>query len=311
SMDTQHIVWANRELDVYRAHVATGGFLIVVMDVTARMRAEGMVRQSQKMEAIGHLTGGVAHDFNNLLQIISANLDMAVVSGEAKTNPKLGQRLQNAIGAVSRGSRLTGQLLAFARRQALDPRSVDLGRVIRDITDMLRRTLGEQIEVESVIAGGLWNTLVDPNQVENAILNLAINARDAMPNGGKLTLEAANAYLDDAYAAGHTEVTPGQYVMLPVSDTGSGLSPDVMSRVFEPFFTTKPEGKGTGLGLAQAYGFVKQSGGHIKIYSEIGEGTTVKLSLPRPRRPQDVLESHSSLPVEGGHESILVVEDDK
>ena len=311
SLDTQHISWANRELDIYRALVPTGGFLIVVSDITARMRAEGMVRQSQKMEAIGHLTGGVAHDFNNLLQIISANLDLAVASGEVKGSALLGQRLQNAIGAVSRGSRLTGQLLAFARRQALDPRSVDLGRVIRDMTDMLRRTLGEQIEIEAVIAGGLWNTLVDPIQVENAILNLAINARDAMPEGGKLTLEAANAYLDDAYAADHGEVMPGQYVMLAVSDTGMGMTPEVIGRVFEPFFTTKPEGKGTGLGLAQAYGFVKQSGGHIKIYSEVGEGTTVKIYLPRTRRAQDMLDASGQQPVQGGSERILVVEDDE
>jgi len=311
SLDTHHILVTGRELDVYRAHVETGGFLIVVMDVTARMRAEAMVRQSQKMESIGHLTGGVAHDFNNLLQIISANLDLAVASGEAKGNAVLGQRLQNAMGAVSRGSRLTGQLLAFARRQALEPRSVDMGRVIRDMTDMLRRTLGEQIEVEAVIAGGLWNTLVDPNQVENAILNLAINARDAMPDGGKLTLEAANAYLDDAYAALHGDVTPGQYVMLAVSDTGSGMTPEVTARVFEPFFTTKPEGRGTGLGLAQAYGFVKQSGGHIKIYSEVGEGTTVKIYLPRTRRAQDAADAASQQAVQGGNERILVVEDDE
>jgi signal transduction histidine kinase/DNA-binding response OmpR family regulator len=311
SLDTHHISWAGRELDVYRSHVSTGGFLIAVMDVTARMQAEGMVRQSQKMEAIGHLTGGVAHDFNNLLQIISANLDLAVASGEAKGNAVLGQRLQNAMGAVSRGSRLTGQLLAFARRQALEPRSVDLGRVIRDMTDMLRRTLGEQIEVEAVLAGGLWNTLADPNQVENAVLNLAINARDAMPNGGKLTLEVANAHLDDAYAALHSEVTPGQYVMLAVSDTGIGMTPEVMNRVFEPFFTTKPEGKGTGLGLAQAYGFVKQTGGHIKIYSEIGEGTTIKIYLPRTRRAQDALDVTNQQQALGGSERILVVEDDE
>jgi signal transduction histidine kinase/CheY-like chemotaxis protein len=310
-LDIRHIAWANRELDIYKAPVSTGGFLVMVSDVTARVHAESMVRQAQKMESIGHLTGGVAHDFNNLLQIISANLDLAAASGEARGNAALGQRLQNAMGAVSRGSRLTGQLLAFARRQALDPRSVDLGRVIRDMTDMLRRTLGEQIEVESVIAGGLWNTLVDPNQVENAVLNLAINARDAMPDGGKLTLEAANAYLDDAYAQSHTEVTPGQYVMLAVSDTGSGMTPDVMSRVFEPFFTTKAEGKGTGLGLAQAYGFVKQSGGHIKIYSEIGEGTTVKIYLPRTRRVQDADDLTRQQPVQGGSERILVVEDDE
>jgi len=310
-LDTHRVSWAGRELDVYRAHVTTGGFLIVVKDVTARVRAENTVRQSQKMEAIGHLTGGVAHDFNNLLQIISANLDLAVTSGEAKSNTVLGQRLQNAMGAVSRGSRLTSQLLAFARRQALEPRSVDLGRVIRDMTDMLRRTFGERIEVEAVIAGGLWNTLADPTQVENAVLNLAINARDAMPDGGKLTLEVANAHLDDAYAVGHSEVVPGQYVMLAVSDTGTGMTPEVRSRVFEPFFTTKSEGKGTGLGLAQAYGFVKQSGGHIKVYSEPGEGTTVKIYLPRTRRAQDALDDAGQQPVLGGSERILVVEDDE
>jgi CheY-like chemotaxis protein len=179
------------------------------------------------------------------------------------------------------------------------------------MSDMLRRTLGENVQVETVIAGGLWNTLVDPNQVENTILNLAINARDAMPNGGKLTLEVGNAYLDDAYASAHHEVTPGQYVVLAVSDTGTGMTPEVMSRVFEPFFTTKPEGKGTGLGLAQAFGFTKQTGGHIKIYSELGHGTTIKLYLPRTRRETDALDASAGLPVEGGSERILVVEDDE
>jgi signal transduction histidine kinase/CheY-like chemotaxis protein len=308
--DTQHIVVGDRELDIYKAPVATGGFLIGVVDTTARLRAEGMVRQSQKMEAIGHLTGGVAHDFNNLLQIISANLDLAVAAAPILADQRLRERLQNAILAVGRGSRLTGQLLAFARRQALEPKSIDLGRIIRDMSDMLRRTLGENIQVETVIAGGLWNTLVDPNQVENTILNLAINARDAMPNGGKLTLEVGNAYLDDAYASAHHEVTPGQYVVVAVTDTGTGMTPEVMSRVFEPFFTTKPEGKGTGLGLAQAFGFTKQTGGHIKIYSELGHGTTIKLYLPRTRRETDALDASAGLPVEGGSERILVVEDD-
>ncbi|MBW8708936.1 MAG: response regulator [Alphaproteobacteria bacterium] len=309
--DTQHIVWAERELDVYKAPVTTGGFLLGVQDVTARLRAEAMVRQSQKMEAVGHLTGGVAHDFNNLLQIISANLDLAAAGAGTQADPRLRERLQNAIGAVARGSRLTGQLLAFARRQALAPKSVDLGRVIRDMSEMLRRTLGENIQIETVIAGGLWNTLVDPNQVENTILNLAINARDAMPDGGKLTLEVANAALDDAYAERHTEVVAGQYVMLAVSDTGTGMTPEVMGRVFEPFFTTKPEGRGTGLGLAQAYGFVKRSGGHIKIYSEPGQGTTIRLYLPRTRRAVDAPDVSGGLPVEGGSEHILVVEDDE
>jgi signal transduction histidine kinase/CheY-like chemotaxis protein len=308
--DSIHISWAERELDVYKAPVSTGGFIIGVVDITERLRAEAIVRQSQKMEAIGHLTGGIAHDFNNLLQVMNANLDLAAGAETVKSDLRLKERLENAIGAVVRGSRLTGQLLAFARRQALEPKSVDLGRVIREMGDMLRRTLGETIAVESVIAGGLWNTLVDPGQVENTVLNLAINARDAMPGGGKLTLEVANAYLDDAYAASHGEVIPGQYVMLAVTDTGLGMTPEVMRRVFEPFFTTKPEGKGTGLGLAQAYGFVKQSGGHIKIYSEVGHGTTIKLYLPRTRRQTDVLQAETGLPVKGGNEHLLVVEDD-
>jgi len=307
--DTTHIVWAGRELDIYKAPVSTGGFLIGVADQTDRRRAENMARQAQKMEAIGHLTGGVAHDFNNLLQIISANLDLAAATVRAE--PRLAARLQSAIDAVTRGSRLTGQLLAFARRQALEPRSIDLGRVMRDMSDMLRRTLGEKIQVETVIAGGLWNTLADPNQVENTVLNLAINARDAMPDGGKLTLEVANAFLDDAYAAAHNDVAPGQYVMLAVSDTGSGMTPDVLGRVFEPFFTTKPEGQGTGLGLAQTYGFVKQSGGHIKIYTEAGHGTTIKLYLPRTRREADAPAMGAGAPAQGGSEHILVVEDDE
>ena len=297
-----------RELDVYRATVPGTGFLVAVADVTARVHAEAAARQAQKMEAVGHLTGGVAHDFNNLLQIISANLDLAVA--EARGNPKTAERLQNAIAAVERGSRLTGQLLAFARRQALEPRSTNLGRLLTDMTDLLRRTLGERVEVEAVVAGGLWNTLVDPAQVENAILNLAINARDAMPDGGKLTIEIANAFLDDNYAAQHAEVAAGQYVMLAVSDTGTGMPPEVVARVFDPFFTTKPEGKGTGLGLSQVYGFVKQSGGHVKIYSEVGQGTTVKIYLPRTKKAQEGLDPVPASAPAGGSETILVVEDD-
>ena len=299
---------AGRELDVYRASVPTGGFIVVCMDVTARLLAEQTARQVQKMEAIGHLTGGVAHDFNNLLQIIGANLERTVA--DLKGDHGSLERVQNAIDAVARGARLTGQLLAFARRQALDPRSTNVGRVIQDMTDLLRRTLGERVEVECIIAGGLWNTFIDPGQIESAILNLAINARDAMPDGGKLTLEVANAFLDDAYAAQHSEVTSGQYVMVGISDTGEGMAPDVIARAFEPFFTTKPEGRGTGLGLSQVYGFVKQSGGHIKIYSEMGQGTTVKLYLPRTRKPQEGTGPVSTGPVEGGSERILVVEDD-
>jgi len=299
----------DRVLDIYRTPIQTGGILFAAEDVTARVRSEAALRQAQKMEAIGHLTGGVAHDFNNLLQIVSANLDL--VAGEVRGTPRASERLQNAVAAVHRGSRLTSQLLAFARRQALTPRSINIGRLVQDMTDMLRRTLGERIHVESVIAGGLWNTLVDPNQIENAVLNLAINARDAMAEGGNLTIEVANAFLDDAYAAAHDEVAPGQYVMVAVSDTGSGMAPELVLRVFEPFFTTKPEGQGTGLGLSQVYGFVKQSGGHIKIYSEVGQGTTVKLYLPRTRAPEEGLGPINTSPVEGGTETILVVEDDE
>jgi signal transduction histidine kinase/DNA-binding response OmpR family regulator len=305
----RRLVIAGRELDLYRTQVPKDGFLIVVADVTSRVQSESALRQAQKMEAIGHLTGGVAHDFNNLLQIVSANLDL--VAADSRGNPQSASRLQNAIIAVERGSRLTAQLLAFSRRQALEPRSTNPGRLVQDMTDLLRRTLGEQVDVESIVAGGLWNTLVDPNQLQNAILNLAINARDAMPEGGKLTIEVANAFLDDDYAGRHAEVTPGQYVMIAVSDTGHGMTPEIAARAFDPFFTTKPEGRGTGLGLSQVYGFVKQSGGHLKLYSEVGHGTTVKLYVPRTRKAQESAMSLAASPGTGGKETILVVEDDE
>ena len=306
--ETRHLLLGDRNLDLYSSAVPNEGFLVVVEDVTVRVRAEEALRQAQKMEAIGHLTGGVAHDFNNLLQVISANLDLA--SGDAASNPRLSARLRNAEAAVERGSRLTAQLLAFARRQALEPRAVNLGRLVQEMTDMLRRALGERIEVESAVAGGLWNTFADPNQVQNAVLNLAINARDAMPDGGKLTIEISNAFLDDEYAATHAEVGAGQYVMIAVSDTGTGMPPETIARAFEPFFTTKGEGQGTGLGLSQVYGFVKQSGGHVKIYSEVGEGTTVKIYLPRTRKAQESAAVATDQALQGGDETILVVEDD-
>jgi CheY-like chemotaxis protein len=297
-----------RFVEAYRNHVPNGGFLVACVDVTARVRSEVALRQSQKMETIGQLTGGVAHDFNNLLQVISANLDL--LADDVQKDSRTGGRLQNAISAVERGSRLTAQLLAFARRQTLAPRATNLGRLINDMTDLLRRTLGERIEVESIVAGGLWNTLIDQNQLENAILNLAINSRDAMPDGGKLTIEVANAFLDESYARAHSEVTPGQYVMVAVSDTGSGMPAEVAARAFDPFFTTKPEGKGTGLGLSQVYGFVKQSGGHIKIYSEAGEGTTIKLYLPRSTAAAQWTAPVLEAPTAGSGETVLVVEDD-
>jgi len=240
---------SGHEYEIYRVATADGGFVISCVDVTQRVRAEEMFRQTQKMEAIGQLTGGVAHDFNNLLQVISGNIDLVRATPD---DPRNKQRLELALAGAERGARLTRQLLAFARRQPLEPRPTNLGRLVSDMTELVRRSLGEAIEVETVVAGGLWNAMADPSQMENAILNLAINGRDAMPNGGKLTIEVANTFLDDAYAAGHAEVTPGQYVMLAVSDTGEGMPADVAARAFEPFFSTKPEGQGTGLGLSRS-----------------------------------------------------------
>jgi signal transduction histidine kinase/DNA-binding response OmpR family regulator len=278
-------------------------------ETAEREAAENALRQAQKIEALGKLTGGVAHDFNNLLQVISGNLQL--LSKDVAGNGRAETRVQNALAGVARGAKLASQLLAFGRRQPLEPKVVNIGRFIKGMDDMLRRALGEEIEVETVVSGGLWNTLVDPGQIENAILNLAINARDAMDGRGRLTIEAGNALLDDDYARQHDDVTPGQYVLIAVTDTGSGIPPEVIERVFEPFFSTKPEGKGTGLGLSMVYGLVKQSGGHVKIYSEVGEGTTVKLYLPRVMQSEDVLTDTSRLPVRGGTETVLVVEDDE
>jgi PAS domain S-box-containing protein len=273
-----------------------------------RRQTEAALRQAQKMEAVGKLTGGVAHDFNNLLQVIGGNLQL--LQKDLSGSEQAQRRLQTAVGAVERGARLASQLLAFARRQPLEPLPLNVGRLVRGMDELLRRALGEDIELETVIAGGLWNTFADPNQLENVILNLAINARDAMEGEGKLTIEAGNAMLDDHYAQLHSEVTPGQYVMLAISDTGCGMPPEILERVFEPFFTTKPEGRGTGLGLSMVYGFVKQTGGHIKIYSEVGHGTTLKLYLPRSFQAEVQRKEVVASPIEGGTETILVVEDD-
>jgi signal transduction histidine kinase/DNA-binding response OmpR family regulator len=271
-------------------------------------RAHSQLRQSQKLEAVGQLTGGVAHDFNNVLQVITGNLQLLQMS--LAGNPEAQRRLESAAFAADRGAKLSSQLLAFARRQPLQPIAINVGKILRGMDDLLRRALGESVQIETVVAGGLWTTLVDPHQLENVILNLAINARDAMKGDGKLTLELANAMLDDSYAASESEVVPGQYVMLAISDTGSGMPAEIIARAFEPFFTTKPEGEGTGLGLSMAYGFVKQSSGHIKIYSEIGSGTTIKIYLPRSMQAEVEMSKPSAGPIAGGKETILVVEDD-
>lgn len=287
----------------------------VARDVTEEKRRESALaeaqvhlRQAQKMEAIGQLTGGVAHDFNNLLQVISGNLQL--LAKDIVGNERAERRVANAHLAVNRGAKLASQLLAFGRRQALEPRVVNIGRLVSGMDELLRRVLGEAIEIETIGAGGLWNTLIDPANLENAIVNLAINARDAMDGTGKLTIEVGNVSLDDAYVMIHREVTAGQYVMLAVTDTGCGMTADVAAQAFEPFFSTKPEGRGTGLGLSMVYGFVKQSHGHIKIYSEVGQGTTIKLYLPRSIQKEDIVAPSGQATVMGGTETILVAEDD-
>jgi PAS domain S-box-containing protein len=275
----------------------------------ALRQAEEALRMAQKMEAVGKLTGGVAHDFNNLLQVVGGNLQL--LARDVVGHEQAEKRVRNALAGVGRGAKLASQLLAFGRRQPLAPKVVNLGRFIRGLDDMLRRALGDGIEIETVVSGGLWNSLVDPFQVENALLNLAINARDAMQGHGKLTIEAGNALLDDDYAVRHADVAAGQYVMVAVTDTGSGMAPEVLEHVFEPFFTTKPEGRGTGLGLSMVYGFIKQSNGHIKIYSEPGQGTTVRLYLPREKQEEDRANDVETGPIAGGTETILAVEDDE
>jgi len=273
--------------------------------------SEERLRQAQKMEVVGQLAGGVAHDFNNLLAIIYGNLD--ILDEALADRPDLRQVVQNTMNAASRGASLTHQLLAYSRLQPLDPRVLDAGKLAVEMTKLLHRTLGETIEIQTQVPDGLWKTLIDPNQLENALLNLSVNARDAMPNGGKLMIEAQNAILDAAYAEEQLEVTPGRYVMLAVTDTGIGMSKEVAQRALEPFFTTKPTGQGTGLGLSMVYGFVKQSKGHIKIYSEEGHGTTVKLYLPAAatdREDDRAVADQSELPAANPGEVVLVVEDD-
>jgi CheY-like chemotaxis protein len=272
------------------------------------MAAEDTLRQSQKMEAVGQLTGGVAHDFNNLLTIIIGNLEIALRKGVGERVERV---LNNALTGAQKAAQLTQRLLAFSRRQPLDPKSVDANKLIGGMSDLLRRALGEQIDMEVVGGGGLWRTEVDPAELEAAILNLALNARDAMPEGGNLTIETSNAFLDEQYVREYG-VKAGQYVLISVTDTGKGMPREILDRAFEPFFTTKVAGQGTGLGLSQVYGFIKQSGGHVKIYSEVGQGTTVKLYLPRQqvvKEPQQPPKSESPSP--GSGEVILVVEDDE
>ncbi|MBS0546276.1 MAG: response regulator [Proteobacteria bacterium] len=295
-----------REYEVSRGEMPDGGAVVRCADISEELRDEAALRQGQKMEAIGQLTGGMAHDFNNILQVIQANLDL--MRKDVAGNPGFLGRLQSASAAAERGAGLTHQLLAFARRQPLEPQPTNIGALVSRLTNLLKQALGERITPEFAIAPNSWNAKIDPGQLENAILNLAINARDAMLDGGSVRIEVSNATLDRRYATLHADVTPGAYVLIDVSDTGTGMPADVVAHAFDPFFTTKDDGKGTGLGLSMVYGFVRQSNGHIRIDSAIGQGTSVKLYLPRTlesaTEAEPVLSSTAS-----GSERVLVVED--
>jgi PAS domain S-box-containing protein len=312
--------WASVVIDAIRD--TTGevvGFAKVTRDITERREIQRILHEtqeqlaaSQKMEAVGQLSGGIAHDFNNLMMIVIGNLETGQRHARESGNPNMQRALSNAMRGAQRAASLTQRLLAFSRRQALNPRPLDVNRFVISSAEFIGRSLGEGIEIETVGAAGLWTVEVDTNQLEVALLNLAINARDAMPNGGKLTLEASNAILDREYCQSNPEVMPGQYIVLSVSDAGVGMSKDILARAFEPFFTTEERGHGTGLGLSQVYGFVKQSGGHLKIYSEVGQGTTVKIYLPRHFGTDDndeLVDGELLGQAENG-ENILVVEDD-
>ncbi len=302
-----------------RAAIEAGDALLatnrqLTEEAESRAAAEAQVRQMQKMESIGQLTGGVAHDFNNMLAIVIGSLDMA--RRRLASDPdKARECVDNAMEGAERAAQLTSRLLAFSRQQPLAPRPVDANKLVGGMSELLRRTIGDNVRIETVLAGGLWPAFIDGAQLENALLNLCVNGRDAMPDGGRLTIETACTHLDDAYAASHAEVTPGQYVMVSVTDTGTGMPPEVIERAFDPFYTTKGVGKGTGLGLSQVFGFVKQSGGHVKIYSEPGVGTTVKLYLPRhfgdAEAPGAAEAATGALPRARDEEIILVVEDEE
>jgi signal transduction histidine kinase len=284
----------------------------LMTEMQRRTETENTLRQIQKMEAVGQLTGGIAHDFNNMLGVVIGNLDLAKRRLD-RGDSKIDKFIQHALEAGQRAASLTQRLLAFARQQPLSPEAIDANRLVADMSELLRRSLGEMVQLETVLAGGLWHVNADTNALENALLNLAVNARDAMPQGGKLTIETANASLDDSYKAAHPDVSVGQYVQIAVTDTGTGMAPEVIAKAFDPFFTTKQTAGGTGLGLSQVYGFAKQSGGHIMIYSEMGRGTTVKLYLPRflGELPElDTVADQSPLPTNDGSTTVLVVEDE-
>ena len=311
--------WANAVLDAIRDDGRLIGFAKITRDLTERRQAQldleasrEQLVQAQKMEAIGHLTGGIAHDFNNMLTGISGSLELMTTRLAQGRFNDLERYIASARGAASRAAALTHRLLAFARRQTLDPKSINANKLIASMEEMLRRTSGPSIHIETVLAIGLWPTLCDPNQLENAILNLCINARDAMPDGGRITIETANSWIDER-GARQRDMQAGQYVAVCMSDTGTGMTADVLARAFDPFYTTKPIGQGTGLGLSMVYGFVKQSGGQVRIYSEVGEGTSVHLYLPRHLGEAEEEETEPQLehaPKARAGETVLVVDDE-
>jgi len=303
---SMHIMSSGRPL--YDESGAFIGAVIVYRDTTEDRQVERQLRQSQKMDAVGQLTGGVAHDFNNILTVITGTIE--ILRDGVADRPQLADVARMIDEAAARGAELTQQLLAFARRQPLQPRRVDPNALMLEVAGLLRSTLGEQVEIATALEDQVWQTIVDPALLHTAVLNLAVNARDAMPDGGKLTLETGNVILDEAYAQQNPEVRPGPHVLIAVSDTGTGMSQAVIDKVFEPFFTTKDVGKGTGLGLSMVYGFVKQSGGNIKVYSEEGHGTTIKIYLPRAVGEAEAVATQSAMPIVGGNEMIFVVEDD-
>jgi PAS domain S-box-containing protein len=304
--------WASVIIDPIRKRGALIGFAKVTRDLTDKRAIEEQLRQSQKMEAVGQLTGGLAHDFNNLLTGISGSLEMMQVRVAQGRTAEFERYFVAAQGAVRRAAALTHRLLAFSRRQTLDPRAVDVNRLLGSLEELVRRTVGPGVALEVVGANGLWPILVDPNQLENAILNLCINGRDAMPDGGKLTIESANKWLDER-AARQQDLPVGQYVSVCVSDTGTGMAPEVIARAFDPFFTTKPMGEGTGLGLSMIYGFARQSGGQVRLYSELGQGTTMCLYFPRhagEALANEEVETPSASGANGEGEVVLVIDDE-
>jgi PAS domain S-box-containing protein len=306
--------WASVVIDaIYDDNGMLIGFAKVTRDLTERRNAQEQLFQSQKMEAIGQLTGGIAHDFNNLLTGITGSLELMRTRISQGRIGDVERYITAALGAATRAAGLTHRLLAFARRQTLDPKAIDPNKLISDMIDLVHRTVGPEIAVETVLGIGLWPTMCDPNQLENAILNLCINARDAMPEGGRLTIETGNAWLDEP-GARDRDMAPGQYVMICVSDSGIGMPPDIVARAFDPFFTTKPTGQGTGLGLSMVYGFARQSNGQTRIYSEPGAGTTVRIYLPRhhgeARISTEIAPTLADAPRAGVSQTVLIVDDE-